>query len=302
VIRKLQEVDGSGYEIHFGEEEGKGDIEGEIQEKQMMLPIADLTRYLREDKTVLATQFVADFKKQMKSNYESLSNTNLTVLRHSIKNFVANQQMLMEHAPDTFQEEAIHKKLCVFYKDCSLIKDILADLSTLLEGHLQFVQTVLENIHLDSFSDIATTTGLYFSKHKQRLAIFELPDGQYPPFPLKIPYFMELNDGDVDVMNETDYLRWKNEYKKLLTNIVSKLEEAIPKKWPQTIPNLSTYNGKPLLLVRDPEDFCWIMSSYHLFISKMELLNNDWTVTLRVLYPSLLMIQKGMEGTIKGLV
>jgi len=126
--------------------------------------------------------------------------------------------------------------------------------------------------------------GRYFKKHGQKLeGIFRTEELEFiPNFPLKIPYFMELKDNEVEITNVTDYKRWKADYFHMKT-IVLKLEDSIPKKWPQILPNLSTHTGEPQLIIQDKDDFTWVMVSYHTFVLKMESLKNEWTVTLRSL-------------------
>jgi len=103
---------------------------------------------------------------------------------------------------------------------------------------------------------------------------------------VKVPYFTELKDTEIEIGNVADYKKFRAEYINIMKTIILKMEEAIPKKYPQILPNLSTHSGKPPLVIRDQDDFAWVLASYHNFVSKMECLKNEWTVTLRTLYPA----------------
>jgi len=63
-----------------------------------------------------------------------------------------------------------------------------------------------------------------------------------------------------------------------------KLESAIPTKWPQILPNLSTHNGKPQLIVKSSSDYILVLSNYKSFVVRMIKLKDHWTFSLRALY------------------
>jgi len=85
-----------------------------------------------------------------------------------------------------------------------------------------------------------------------------------------------------------EFKMYQAEYKKI-RQIVQKFQDSVPKKWPQQLPNLSSHNGKPFLQIRDPADYMEILSSYWVYIRKMEATRNDWTVLLRTLHPAVLL-------------
>jgi len=73
----------------------------------------------------------------------------------------------------------------------------------------------------------------------------------------------------------------------IMKDMTKIMEQFIPQKWPQSLPNLSAHDGKPYFQVKGQEDYILILGAYFEFVTKMENLKNEWTFTVRLLYESL---------------
>ena len=62
------------------------------------------------------------------------------------------------------------------------------------------------------------------------------------------------------------------------------MKTAVPQKWPQVLPNLSTHNGKPPIKIGNETDYSLILGHYYEFVNTMEKLKDGWTFALRILY------------------
>jgi len=255
------------------------------------LIIEDITKYLREDYTLDAKLFSKDFDLQTKTNYELLESLQTMALDIHLKTTVDNLQILLKRIPHIFQNSDVQAQLQIFRRGIQLVRDTLIEELGLLDCHYFFVQTLLENIHLDSFNPKALEMNNYMKRHRQTLdRTFSIAEDQQPRLPCVFPYFLQFKDIDYEITSITEFRMLQAEYKKIIQTV--RLTDSIPNKWPQTLPNLSSHTGKPLLTIRDAEDYTEVLSSYNYFVRKMEAVRDDWTRTLRHIHPALLLISQ----------
>jgi hypothetical protein len=50
-----------------------------------------------------------------------------------------------------------------------------------------------------------------------------------------------------------------------IQEMLHKLEETVPTKWPQTLPNMSTHNGKPMIQIENKSDYATILGKFSIF-------------------------------------
>jgi len=62
------------------------------------------------------------------------------------------------------------------------------------------------------------------------------------------------------------------------------METMIPIKWPQDLPNLSTHNGKPCLIIKDKNSYSLILGSYSQYLKRLDSLKNEFTLCIRSFY------------------
>lgn len=135
------------------DEVSSNNLQEEILAKDLV--ICDIKRYLRKDGTVDAAIFIENFKKQINFNFDTL---NLNTMRHwrtCMKSISVSLEQLRDRAPHIFSfnnDKLLLQKIESFHDHSEQFKQILIEESELLSDHLQFVETVLENLHLDSFS------------------------------------------------------------------------------------------------------------------------------------------------------
>jgi len=104
--------------------------------------------------------------------------------------------------------------------------------------------------------------------------------------PFKVPHLLQTSNILVEVTNMDEFRRLKTEYDRVVA-MVEKMKNSVPQKWPQTLPNLSTHNGKPPLTICNSADFSLVLGRYYEFINTMEKLKDSWTFALRIFYQSM---------------
>eukprot|EP01124_Arcella_intermedia_P031667 TRINITY_DN7214_c0_g1_i1.p1 TRINITY_DN7214_c0_g1~~TRINITY_DN7214_c0_g1_i1.p1 ORF type:complete len:773 (-),score=230.09 TRINITY_DN7214_c0_g1_i1:14-2281(-) len=249
-----------------------------------LFPVYDLTQYLRQDNSLDTQKFVNHFELQVNQNLAALGEANKPPIKPVFKSILGFIQQIWEKYKEFFDNEEFNQKMQEFTKKATVVKDILAQENAILEDHLQFMEIVLENVNLNSFSAGSVLVLNYFKKYHTELSPLE--SETLPTFPIKVPFFIELKDYPVEIKNEEDWAKHQKEYKQI-HSIVLKATEAMPTTFPQHLPNLSTHNGKPYLPISTADDYALLLGRYHAFISQMDDLKNNWLVTLRLFYPSI---------------
>lgn len=87
-------------------------------------------------------------------------------------------------------------------------------------------------------------------------------------------------------MNEQEFERFKLSYQQL-RQVATRITAMIPKEFPSELPNLSTYDGKPKLLIGHEDDFMSVLASFSEYTRKLENLKKGWSASLRVLSSAL---------------
>jgi len=232
-------------------------------------------------------------KKQVETNIDPFFKGPVRYWRTCMKAFMIFMERLYEKFPNIFYDEAFLSKIELFEVESTKFRDVLVEESEKLSAHTQFIGTLLESIHINSFSFTSVNVRNYFQKYGQYLdLVLNVDDNFTPDLPIKIPSFLDLHDTEIEINDIKDFTRFKTEYKKITTNIVSKLQEKLPIKWPQSLPNLSTHTGKPILCIRDQDDYIQVLCHYNQYITKLDNIRDDWDITLRLLIPGILLTQK----------
>jgi len=247
--------------------------------------ISDLTEYLDESGYITASKFVDKFKIQLKTNFTKLEKFEFIKMRNRFKKLVTNIDQVFERRINQLITQAMIKKLDRLYKQIFEMRDTLVDELDYLEKHLDFCHNLLESINLESFSDQTVNVAKYLSKHRDTfLLAFETKE--QPKFPINIPHIQNLSEDIIMISTEAELKHMFKPYS-MMRDIVKVMEQFIPQKWPQSLPNLSAHDGKPYFQVKNQDDYTLVLGAYFEYVTKMENLKNEWTFTVRLLYESL---------------
>eukprot|EP01125_Pyxidicula_operculata_P000320 TRINITY_DN10375_c0_g1_i1.p1 TRINITY_DN10375_c0_g1~~TRINITY_DN10375_c0_g1_i1.p1 ORF type:complete len:1063 (-),score=202.92 TRINITY_DN10375_c0_g1_i1:49-3207(-) len=249
------------------------------------LKIEDLSPFRDSDGSTNASKFIEKFNQQVSENYNLLEKLDFSLIRHHAKAIQRDLSTLSEENVDYLYSPGtqITAQLGELNKKFLSLIDVCNELIFTLEAHLSFCQSMLENVHLDSFSERTLNLSVYFKKHREKFDAIFADRKNIPPFPFKVPHLLSQSDHEVEIKNEEDYDRVRDVYLQSVP-MVDKVDSAVPTKWPQTLPNLSTHNGKPTLTIANSKDFSIICQSYWEFIRRMDKLRESWSFSLRMLY------------------
>jgi len=196
------------------------------------------------------------------------------------------QDEVFEQSIFNFNGDIAYQKVSDLRRSIGILRDKVEDLLQYLEGHLSFSCSVLEHVHLESFSARTVKIGRFYEAHHDLLdKVFLVnDDGEIPPFPIVIPNIQQLSESVLSIENMSQWQQVKMSYVEEILPKVQQMLVAIPQKWPQTLPNLSTHNGKPRLQVSNQVDFGIVCGCYADYISRMEKLRTNWILQARCCY------------------
>jgi len=248
-------------------------------------PITDINLYIDESGFIIAPTFVEKFKHQLQLNYQKLEEFEFIKMRNRFKKLVTNIEQVFDRRINQLITQSMIKKLDRLYKQIFEMRDSLVDELDYVEKHLDFCHNLLESINLESFSEQTVGVAKYISQHKKTLSdIFE---SQHPLiYPLSMPNLQILSEELLVLSSEVEKNHFLKSYT-IMKDMTKIMEQFIPQKWPQSLPNLSAHDGKPYFQVKGQEDYILILGAYFEFVTKMENLKNEWTFTVRLLYESL---------------
>lgn len=106
------------------------------------------------------------------------------------------------------------------------------------------------------------------------------------PLPASIVNVGQLSSSLITIQNEDQKKRLQLAYEQL-SQLCARTTKMIPKEWPTKLPNLSTHDGLPQLIVGSVVDFSTILAVYSEYTKGLELLKKNWSFSLRILYTSL---------------
>jgi len=169
------------------------------------------------------------------------------------------------------------------------MKDKLVDQLDYAEKHLDFVQTILENIKIDILNPKNVSIANYVDKLGPQLE--KIFPSTYDPqnntnniqFPLEVFNVASLSEKLVQINNIQEYNHLFKSYVSV-KEVTNTLKQFLPQKWPQEAPNLSTFDGNPHINIKCVEDYVTIISSYSEYVIRLDKLKNDWLLTARSLY------------------
>jgi len=233
---------------------------------------------------IKAIEFVERFSYQVKTNYERLEKFDFIKMRTRFKKLVTNIEQAFERRIMQVITNGMIVKLDRLYKDIFGMRDIMLDERDYVDKHLDFCLSFLERIKLDLFGEQSTNVIKYLQKYQKVLS--EVFDTEEINLPKTIPHIQNLSDELVEMTNMQEYEAVKKTYTQLKKS-ENDFYQAIPQKYPQTLPNLSTHDGRPFFQVDNREDFILIVTAYGNFINRMETLKGEWVYTIRYLYDSL---------------
>lgn len=148
--------------------------------------------------------------------------------------------------------------------------------------HLQNCINALPDVPLPIFRSIRGVD--YLTAHREELdRYFALPEGSMPAFPFSVVHVGQLRDDIVEVKTEGQYKIMKRTYDQLVT-LSDRIRKALPREFPKDLPNLSTHDFMPRLLVRTERDYIIVVKSFAEYLRRLEALKKNWTNTVRSLY------------------
>eukprot|EP01129_Flabellula_baltica_P012374 TRINITY_DN5581_c0_g1_i1.p1 TRINITY_DN5581_c0_g1~~TRINITY_DN5581_c0_g1_i1.p1 ORF type:complete len:443 (-),score=86.92 TRINITY_DN5581_c0_g1_i1:7-1335(-) len=236
---------------------------------------------LDQDGCIVADEFLLRFTEQYESNYERLSKFKFLKIRHRFKKLADNIELAFAREITNIFTRPMTMKLARLHSITLTMREVLIELSDQLDYHVGFCHQMLEHIHLESYSPNTTSVCKYLIKHQEDLE--RLYGGEMPPLPFESMMVSDLRETLMMVENEEVYLHFKKTYE-LSLEMFHRTEALLPQKWPQPLPNLSTYNGKPFLLISCEKDYVCILGAYYQYINTMEELTSDWKMTIRTFY------------------
>eukprot|EP01130_Rhizamoeba_saxonica_P018973 TRINITY_DN9696_c0_g1_i1.p1 TRINITY_DN9696_c0_g1~~TRINITY_DN9696_c0_g1_i1.p1 ORF type:complete len:413 (+),score=75.26 TRINITY_DN9696_c0_g1_i1:191-1429(+) len=266
----------------------------EIVSGECVPPLEDLTEFEDGDGFLKCEQYVDHFNKQLVYNYDRLNNLSFTLMRFRMKDLAENiKQAYNFGLEDSLFTRSMKKKLIRLHRMAIELKENLDDKVKYLHAHHMFVQNLMENIHIESFSEQTMHVAEYYLKHQEEFDSVFGPDANVE-YPFDVLYISELREVKITCKSQTEYDLLANTYQCIL-GMLEKLEQVTPVKYPQSVPNLSTHDAKPYLLISCREDYISLMSSYCSFITKMDTLKKDWKFTTKSLIEFLMNTQVFLE-------
>lgn len=101
--------------------------------------------------------------------------------------------------------------------------------------------------------------------------------------PFRVVHVGQLRDDIVEVKTEQQYKVMKKTYDQLVT-LSERLKRSLPREFPKELPNLSTHDFMPRLLIRNEKDYILVVKSFAEYLRRLEALKKNWTNTVRSLY------------------
>jgi len=172
----------------------------------------------------------------------------------------------------------------MLFQDITDHKERLEELLGFLETHIAFCENMLENVHLNSFTERNLQVDAYYEKHKKELDLTFADPNQPRTFPLKILNVCQFQSSEIIVENESQWNLVYDEYVKYFLPQIKLLQNSLPTQWPQYLPNLSSIDGKPRLLICNAKDYKTITGCYAAFTKRMDTLKTTWIMQLRNCY------------------
>lgn len=256
-------------------------------EENAIPPIDDLTRFTdSETSCLIADEYIAAFNEQVKTNLGRLESLDPISKLSSSYIFTITTIGSNTYLSDFNVKEKLH----VLKGYLIMTKAHILDLLDYVQGHLAFCTNTLQShgdISLEFFRNVKIYQ--YLTKHKNELENLFSPTADHT-FPLTTIHVTQLSEKPVTIMSEQDFERFKLSYQQL-RQVATRMSAMIPKEFPSELPNLSTYNGKPKLLLGREDDFISVLASYSEYTRKLENLKKCWSSSLRVLSSAL----EGME-------
>lgn len=161
------------------------------------------------------------------------------------------------------------------------VRDLLQDALTALTDHLDFCHSVLESIHIESFHSKYRIPFQIQNIHHDK---FDVIFGGSPPqsYPITCPSLGELNE-EVIITNSDQYKMLRLNYE-MTQGLMERMGRSLPINWPSYLPNLTTHDGHPRVLLASPMDFILVQGNYSDFIARMVSLKKDWQFCLKEIF------------------
>lgn len=122
----------------------------------------------------------------------------------------------------------------------------------------------------------------YFAEHGAVLdRVFCSPSP--PPLPVSVPQFTQLRPEDVTIQKAEEFIFAKESYDDM-RKALKDTAAAFPKSWPVAVPNLSTADLKPSILVGHLADFRVLMVAFNAYMEGLLSLADRWSVALRAVF------------------
>jgi len=126
----------------------------------------------------------------------------------------------------------------------------------------------------------------FLNNHREELDKFFGDHLAPPTFPFTVIHVGQLREEQVEVKTEQQYKIMKRTYDQLVT-LSDRIKKSLPREFPKDLPNLSTHDGAPRLMLRSEKDYILVMRSYSEYLRRLEALKKSWTGTVRALYNAL---------------
>jgi len=255
----------------------------DIAKNNFVPPMGDLTEFMVENEFSIS-KFLEKFSRQIDTNYSNLEKLELVNIKFYIIDLMKYLETICKF--NLILQKVFTPDVIDFVKkiidDIRIVKDTILDLSITLSEHSAIIRDILENNNISPIMLSVISRADYYEKHKEVLhKCFECEE--HPEFPFSVPHVIELRDNLVTIKNEEEYKEMEKNFN-YLKEKVNIFETQIPKTWPKLIPNLSTFNGEPLITVKNRDELLTVVSNYNRFLNRMSGLARGWSVLIRKLF------------------
>eukprot|EP01125_Pyxidicula_operculata_P007366 TRINITY_DN2507_c0_g1_i1.p1 TRINITY_DN2507_c0_g1~~TRINITY_DN2507_c0_g1_i1.p1 ORF type:complete len:1083 (+),score=162.41 TRINITY_DN2507_c0_g1_i1:25-3249(+) len=254
-----------------------------INEQQSSKKMVDISELLLDiSGHIDAPRYVMKFNEQLAHNNNTLRTIDHTLQRNHFDEFVKFLKYCSnQNIPQIFSHQSQNLQVQLLYPHIMSIRNEISSLLGACQERAEFCRSIFldRNIDLSIFEHSKISQCNSFRKNRKKfISVYDNPESQLT-FPMSVPNLSPGYDNLILCNSLPDFERLKKLYLNSKSDFL-KLERAIPKRWPQTLPNLSTVDTKPSIKVKSQEDYQLILSCYSSYISCLDRWCHNWTKSI----------------------
>jgi len=247
-----------------------------------VLDAAALAPLQRADGSIMAIDYVTRFKAQMKANFTRLEKLPVQNLKKHYGAQSKALKLLLGGGHLALLTRPVLDAQATLVTHTRQLKDDWLDMIIVARSHLTALRDQLEQLHAFAFTADTTALVAYFGVHGAELeAVFG--DGAQPTLPVSVPLFTQLKETRVTLSKAEEMEAVRKTYRDMRST-VAETAAAMPKTWPQSVPNLSTHDTLPPLVIASPADFSTVLVAFNAYLDALLSIAERWSVALRVIF------------------